>query len=365
MSQFQSVIREVEAALQGGTPGRRTQVLDKVTSLFLSGGKRLSEEQVTLFDDVMGHLISCIEHHALAELSRHLAPVPHAPHNVIRALASNDSLDVAGPVLDASERLSDDDLIEIARTKGQGHQLRIAGRAHLNEDVTNVLVDQCDPEVAIKVVSNKGARFSKAGFAKLAMITDGDSRLAAAIAGRPDIPPHIFRAILAQAADTVRQGLMNSASSEDADKLNRILSEISHQIDQKATTERYAPAQALVSSFIQDTPATRLNLVRFAKDGKVEETAATLSALTAVPIELVDRLMNDANRYGIMVLCKMMGMQWSLAQNVIRIGRNPDDTIQSDMDELFEDYEALAVSLANRLLRFWQAQQLRQNQSVA
>lgn len=365
MSQFQTVIREVEAALQGGTPGRRTEVLRKVTALFASGGERLSEEQVTLFDDVMGHLISCIEHHALVELSRQLAPVPTAPHNVIRTLASDDSLDVAGPVLETSERLDDDDLIAIVRTKGQGHQLRIAGRAHLNEAVTNVLVDQCDSEVANKVASNKGARFSKLGFAKLAMMADGDDRLTDAIAGRSDIPPHIFRAILAKATDTVRQGLINSASSESVERLNKILGEISHQIDQKATTEHYASAQALVGSFIQDTRVTRMNLLKFAKDGKFEETVATLSALTAVPIELVDRLMNDTNRYGIMMLCKMMGLHWNLVQNVMLLCRKPGDSSEWDMDELGDDYDVLAVSLANRLLRFWQAQQLRQAQPVA
>lgn len=365
MSQFQSVIREVETALQGGTPGRRTEVLRKVTALFTSGGEKLSEEQVVLFDDVMGHLISCIEHHALAELSRRLAPAPLAPHNVIRTLASNDSLDVAGPVLEQSERLNDEDLIEIVRTKGQGHRLKIAGRAHLNEAVTNVLVDQCDTEVASKVVNNKGARFSRAGFAKLAMMADGDHRLTAAIACRPDIPPHIFRAIVAQATDAVRRGLVNSASAEAVERLNRILSEISQQIDHKATTEHYAPAQELVGSFIQDTHLTRLNLLKFAKDGKFEETVATLAALTAVPIELVDRLMNDANRYGIMMLCKMMGLHWNLVHSVMLICRQPEGSVQWDMDELCDDYDALSVSLANRLLRFWQAQQLRQMQPVS
>src|SRR5687767_2172759 len=119
MSQFQSVIREVEVALQSGTPGRRTEVLRQVTTLFASGGERLSEEQICLFDDVMGHLISCIESQALVELSRRLAPAPYAPQSVIRKLASNDSLEIAGPILEKSGRLTDDDLVEIAKTKGQ------------------------------------------------------------------------------------------------------------------------------------------------------------------------------------------------------------------------------------------------------
>jgi uncharacterized protein (DUF2336 family) len=356
MSQFQAVVREVEVALQSGMPGRRTEVLRQVTTLFASGAHRLSEEQISLFDDVMGHLIACIENQALVELSSRLAHAPQAPHGVVRKLAFNDALEIAGPVLESSARLSDEDLVEIARTKGQAHQLKIAGRATLNEAVTNVLVEQCDSEVANKVAANKGARFSKAGFAKLAMMADGNSQLAAAIAGRPDIPPHLFRAILARATDTVREGLLNSASPEAREKIRKVLSEISHQIDHKATSEHYASAQQLVSSFSQDTQLTKFNLLKFAQERKFEETVATLAALSAVPIDLVDRLMNDHNRYGIMILCKVMGLHWRVVQNIILTSQRSADAVQSD-DDLYGDYNAISPSLAHRLLRFWQTQQ--------
>jgi uncharacterized protein (DUF2336 family) len=304
----------------------------------------------------MGHLIACIENQALVELSSRLAHAPQAPHGVVRKLAFNDALEIAGPVLESSARLSDEDLVEIARTKGQAHQLKIAGRATLNEAVTNVLVEQCDSEVANKVAANKGARFSKAGFAKLAMMADGNSQLAAAIAGRPDIPPHLFRAILARATDTVREGLLNSASPEAREKIRKVLSEISHQIDHKATSEHYASAQQLVSSFSQDTQLTKFNLLKFAQERKFEETVATLAALSAVPIDLVDRLMNDHNRYGIMILCKVMGLHWRVVQNIILTSQRSVDAVQSD-DDLYGDYNAISPSLAHRLLRFWQTQQ--------
>jgi uncharacterized protein (DUF2336 family) len=356
MSQFQAVVREVEVALQSGTPGRRTEVLRQVTTLFASGADNLSEEQISLFDDVMGHLIACIENQALVELSSRLAHAPQAPHGVVRKLAFNDALEIAGPILESSARLSDEDLVEIARTKGQAHQLKIAGRATLNEAVTNVLVEQCDSEVANKVAANKGARFSKTGFAKLAMMADGNSQLTAAIAGRPDMPPHLFRAILARATDTVRQGLLNSASPETRENLKKILSEICHQMDHKATSEHYAAAQELVSSFSQDTQLTKLNLLKFAQERKFAETVATLAELSAVPIDMVDRLMNDHNRYGIMILCKVMGLHWKVVQNVILTAQRSTDLARPD-DELFSDYNAISPSLAHRLLRFWQTQQ--------
>jgi len=107
MSQFQTVIEEIEVALQSGTPGRRTEVLRQVTQLFASGNDSLSEEQISLFDDVIGHLISNIGSRALAELSNQVADLSRAPRGVVRTLASNDELEVAGPILENSQRLSE------------------------------------------------------------------------------------------------------------------------------------------------------------------------------------------------------------------------------------------------------------------
>lgn len=357
MSLFQSVIDELEAALQSGTPGKRTEVLRKVTNLFASGGENFSARQISLFDDVMNHLIMRIESDALAELSARLASVTHAPPGVIRKLASDDSIEIAGPILEKSDRLADEDLVEIAQTKGQAHQLKIAGRSQLNEAITEVLIDQCDSEVANKVAANKGARFSNIGFSKLVMLADGDDRLTTTIARRSDIPPRLFREILARATDTVRQTLLSSAPADSRNDLNKILSDISCNIGNRVTSEHYAAAQEIVSSFSQDTPLTKIKLLEFAQRKKVEETVATLAALSAVPIDLVDRLVFDTNPYGIMVLCKVMALDWNGARAVILACPWPEGVLPLDVEDLCQDYEKLSTSLAQRLLRFWQVRQ--------
>src|SRR6516162_8314577 len=99
MSAQQSVIAELEAAITGGSAARRVETLRRVSDLFLMGADRLNEAQVAVFDDVLCRLIKRIENQALVELSGHLAPVENAPIKVIRRLARNDEIAVAGPVL--------------------------------------------------------------------------------------------------------------------------------------------------------------------------------------------------------------------------------------------------------------------------
>ena len=72
-----------------------------------------------------------IEGKALVHLSTSLAPIDNAPIEVVRRLSRHDEITIAAPVLGNSTRLSESDLIDIAKSKGQGHLLAISGRASL------------------------------------------------------------------------------------------------------------------------------------------------------------------------------------------------------------------------------------------
>ena len=64
----ESLLDELQATLAHGTVARRVETLRRVTDLFVNGANRLNEDQVALFDDVIGLLIDQIEIKALVEL---------------------------------------------------------------------------------------------------------------------------------------------------------------------------------------------------------------------------------------------------------------------------------------------------------
>src|SRR5208282_2953445 len=114
MEAGQSLISELEDAIQSGSKDKRVDSLRRITDLFVADVDRLNDQQIDVFDDVLCHLIKRIEGKALEELSRRLAPINHAPSDVVRGLARNDDIAVAAPILTQSTRLTDSDLIEIA-----------------------------------------------------------------------------------------------------------------------------------------------------------------------------------------------------------------------------------------------------------
>src|ERR1700733_11507335 len=121
MSAAASLIPELEDVIAHGTRQKRAEMLQRITALFVHGSSRYSNEQVDLFDSIFGLLIAEIETKAGTELSGHLAPLDNAPTNVVRTLALDDNIDVAGPILKLAKRLRETDLVVLARTKSQAH----------------------------------------------------------------------------------------------------------------------------------------------------------------------------------------------------------------------------------------------------
>jgi len=115
--------------MKSGDSEKRLETLRRITGVFLDQSDRLNEQQIAVFDDVLMHLIQRIESKALGCLSADLAPVNNAPINVVvQRLARDDQIAVAGPILSQSDRLTENDLVDIVKAKAQGHLLAISKR---------------------------------------------------------------------------------------------------------------------------------------------------------------------------------------------------------------------------------------------
>src|SRR6185437_12753578 len=104
----QSLIDELEAAILQRNIASRAEILRRITDLFAAGSASFGSEQTSLFDDVMGRLVSEIDHSARAAFGERIATLSNTPPKITRELALDDSIDVAGSVLKRSECLDED-----------------------------------------------------------------------------------------------------------------------------------------------------------------------------------------------------------------------------------------------------------------
>jgi uncharacterized protein (DUF2336 family) len=354
MGMSNSLIAELDEAIQSGSSDRRMATLRRVTDLFLSQAGQYDSEQINLFDDVLLRLIEHIETRALAELGERLAPLEVAPVGIIRHLANHDEIGVAGPVLKESKRLLPPDLVEIASVKSQDHLLAISQRAEIDETVTEVLVDRGSPEVARTVAVNSGARFSQTGFAALVKRAEQDEVLAELAGQRADLPPQLFAQLLAKATQTVKSKLMASLRPEAADDVARTLNKVARELQAQCPVRDYAEALSRVKLLQADGRLDESIVLESAKASQFEETAAALALLCAVPVELIDRLMQGSRIDALLIPCKAGGLGWPATKAVIRLTPAQGATSEPAFEIAKNDFANLSVVAAKRIMRFWQ-----------
>ncbi len=351
-----SLIPELEDVVRHGTRAKRVDALQRITALFLDGAKSYSDAHVDMFDDIFGLLIEEIEIKARAELSRHLAPVGNAPVKVLRTLANDDDIAVAGPVLKHASRLADADLIEVARTKSQAHLHAISTRQTLNESVTDVLVRRGGREVVRSVADNRGARISDYSFMNLVKRAEGDGILAEKVGLRPDIPEPMFRELLTKATAVVRDRLLVAASAGGKAEIYRVLAKVSKEVGARVGPRDYGTAQRVVLSLDRAGRLNEAGLAAFCAESKFEETVVALATLAKVPINVADRLMGGERPDPVLILCRAIGLNWSTVKAIIML--RPDAKSASyGLDSAFADYERLSTTTARRVVRFWQVRQ--------
>jgi uncharacterized protein (DUF2336 family) len=350
-----SLLPELEDVVQHGSAEKRAETLRRITTLFLDNSPSFTAEHIGLFDDVIGCLIEEIEAKALAELARRIAPITNAPAGVVSALARNDDIAVAGPVLQQA-RLTDPDLMHIAETKSQAHLLAMSTRLGISEALADILVERGDREVAHSIANNRHAQLSDNAFTKLVRRAEQDGLLAEKVGMRTDIPPRLFRQLLIQASDVVQKRLLAKAKPETQIEIRRILAQVTDEVAAKAAPRNYTSALAAVRALHRERKLGEADIAEFAKRGKYEETIASLATLCAVPVEVVDRLMNGERADPVLILARAAGFGWSTVKAVLNARPGPKPSPQA-FDVARENFERLTATTAQRVVRFWQVRQ--------
>ncbi|RKE67465.1 DUF2336 domain-containing protein [Pseudorhodoplanes sinuspersici] len=354
MQDSASLIEELESAIAAGTPDKRLNALTRITDLFIAGTGHHSQGVIDLFDDVLSALIATIEVNARAQLSRRLARCTDSPPKVLRSLAFDDSVAVAGPVLTNSSQLTDKDLIDNVNTKSQGHIEAITQRQSLSEPVTDALIERGNDRVVRLVVKNAGARISHKGFGKLVGKAANDEGLARYIGARRDIPRDFFLKLLETASAKVRAKLIASNPTL-ADAVRETVSGIAADIsvDVRNSSRDHAKARARIKRLRRTGQFSEADLHAFANAQDFERVAIAFAALGDFPIELVERALLDKSPDLILILGKAAQCCRATVRSMLLMKSAGRCMSAMDLDETLIHFERLKVKTARSALEFY------------
>jgi uncharacterized protein (DUF2336 family) len=362
-----SFVNEVEEAIASKDATRRVDTLRRLTSLFVDQEPQLTEGHVEIFDEVILRLSRDLEQRARLELSERFSDLAKAPRKVVRSLAFDLDSAIARPVLERSTRLDEDDLVMIARARGQDHLLAISKRSTLSERVTDVLVHRGDQVVVRSVAENDGARFSEGGLTQLLDKARQDVTLQNLLQARRDLPPKQMARLVEIAQEQVRHNLRSELGEDAANAVDAAVAGAASAVAQTTgtglVTDNFETAISAVQRKVSSSGLFEDDVVEWVRSGKIDEALAALAHLASVPIQIVARAYRSPHYDPLLFILRSVRFGWGTFKVFLtaKTGRPPPPEV---MRSAFEAFQQLSVQTAQRVVRFTAARE-RASQSDA
>jgi uncharacterized protein (DUF2336 family) len=356
-----SFLREIDTTIAQSSRPQCAEMVRHLTDLFLVNADQYSDDEIALIDDVFVRMVTTIEESARALLAIRLGPYSKAPPKILSALACDDIIDIASPVLTQGEQLDDTTLIKCAKTKSQEHLLAISRRKTLAAAVTDVLVERGDQQVVWSTAQNAGAKFSSGGFTTMVNRSTGDDTLAACVGARADISPHLFEKLLETASDVVRGKLLAESRHARPD-IDRAVDEVAERFRTEVATQ--SPQEVAVPApdepqdawaSVQSRKLWQLQIKKLeahAKAGQFEATVATLAQLSNLPTDFIERKFKDDHVEVLLILAKSIGLSWQSTKVILAFGVGQNPRALGDMRRYEISFVRLDRSTAEKIVDF-------------
>ncbi len=339
----------------------RTKLASMVSDLFFGRHEVLSERERALMTDILRHLIHDVEMTVRRELAKRLSSQANAPRELVVALA-NDEIEVAHPILAKSTVLHDPDLIEIISHRTLQHQLAVAMRERVSENVADALVGTGNGDVITTLIQNPNAKISRTTLDYLveqARHIDGYQR---PLLRRPDLGPELAKKMYWWVSAALRQHILDNFDVDPTELDDSLESTVAHALeeidnfDPKKTkpfelADRLAEVQAIMPSL----------LLRALRQGEVSLFEALFVRLTEIRVTLARRILYEPGGEGLAIACKAIGIEKPDFASIFLLSRKarPGDKVvdPGELSRVLAFFDRINADAAEAVLRRWQREE--------
>ncbi len=339
----------------------RDQLFRNMAQLFAYVSDRCDDEQVAQYDEVLCQLAELVEMEARAHVARLLAPLERAPGTVVVKLA-NDDIEVARPLLEFSNVLSDDDLIEIVSRKTEGHRVAIAGRAAVPDRVGEAIAEHGQGESLSRLVRNANAELGHNTLERLVARAMQDAEIAADLRGRTDIDWKSLRGEIDKATGQVLETLYlvqpMHADPVAAGKVNAV---VYNRIRNRAgfSSTEWKVAYNQVKALSDRRQLDERALARFARFGYGHHAAAALSVMLRIAPDVLVKWLAMQDYVAVTVALRAAEITPDLFEAVVATLPWRDLPTEADRTNIRLRFEALSIDEALDIFELWRSHAFR------
>ncbi|MBR0692909.1 DUF2336 domain-containing protein [Bradyrhizobium lablabi] len=338
------------------------RILRQVASLFLADVERLNEHHIDVFDDVLVRLTESVETRTLTKLSGSIADVRSVPRELARRLAHHEDADVAAPILLKCASLSNDELIDVAKARGERHLVAVAGRRTLGEKLTDILLMRGESGVCRTLARNPGAQFSAASFAILVDAAERDDDVAHSLVMRDDLPHGVLNDLIAKSTPAAQARLLKAARPDMQDAIRKAIDAGTARAQaKKPVPVDYTEAKAAVLALNNAGQLNDSSVNRFAVRRDYRHLVAALAQLATVPTATIELLLEHSDIHGLVVACRASRLNWTTTAAIVNSRKAGPALSREHLEQAREMFETLPLSNAQRLIRFGSINELTAN----
>lgn len=338
-------VADVQALLKDPSAENRAVTAAKVAGQLSAAS--FSATELPMAQEILRVMARDAERRVREALAREARSAKDLPHDVAVLLAK-DVESVAMPVLEFSDVLREEDLIEIASAADEMKQTAIARRGNVSEALADTLIDKGNQTVVETLVRNEGAAISESGFEKAIERFGEDENIQDGLVHRQKLPVGISERLVSMVSDRLREHLVKHHDLP-ANTATDLLLEARENATLSLVSNG-APSQKvedLVAELHRNGRLTESIVLRAACLGDMDFAQAAMAQLASVPLINAQKLFDDSGALGLKALFDRTGLpkrSYPVLRKALDVMRD------TEYDGLENDRERFSLKVLERLL---------------
>jgi len=300
-----------------------------------SNGEGLEDENVqVLMNTIFLNLVSNAEREIRKALSERLADASWAPYALVNVLAL-DEIEIARPIIAQSPVLKDDDLVRVMAMATIEHQIEVAARPQIGEQVIEAILKQADPAVMTALAGNDTADISPKAMQGLIAAAKDVASLRSPLVRHPRLTNEMAERLYVWVGQSLRSAIV-SRFRVDADALDKEIAKAVHSAQAPNQAANRAPVASVVGADadrreMEKRLVAKLNasgqlragyLIKSLRDQRLGLFCAALGELIGVPMETIETAVNSDKPDLLALACTAAGVDQSAFPTVLHLVRD-------------------------------------------
>lgn len=354
MTRPTSSLVDLISLAQEPSSSKRRELLRSITNIFMTNPDAINDNEMQLYDSVMSQLSNDMEAVVRAEIANTLADATAAPLGLLRKLASDD-INVAEPILERSKALTEGDLMHVVSTLGQAHLRAVSRREEVPESVSGVIVTRGDDTTLHTLLSNDGARLSRAANEEVVQRAQANPALHEVVVNRPDMPPDLMNDMYFVVEARLRERIMQENAKLDPALVEKALSAGRSRVavaygDFPPDYEKINKDVELLRKSERLTP----NLIaKYMRDPNPTYFLCALAQMADIDFMTARHVVNKREVDALAIACKAAGLDKALFLTCAMLMLGEQENAMGKAAEYGKLYMDLPQDTAMRTIRFW------------